>query len=90
MEEYRYEIKYYDNIYYNMLSKYISLPTFIISFIIGLISIYCLGPDQKTIFIYPTPENYMKNLYKDSAGQCFEFIPKEITCPLMPKSIPIQ
>jgi hypothetical protein len=73
-----------------MLTKYISLPTFIASFIIGLIFIYCLGPDQKTVYIYPTPENYTKNLYKDNAGQCFEFKPQETDCPLMPKSIPVQ
>jgi hypothetical protein len=73
-----------------MLSKYISLPTLIISFIIGLITVYMFGPEQKTIYIYPTPDNYTKNLYKDKANQCFEFKPMHVNCPLLPKSIPVQ
>jgi hypothetical protein len=73
-----------------MLSKYISFPTLIISFIIGLLFVYILGPEQKSIYIYPTPDNYTKNLYKDKANQCFEFKPNEVDCPLMPKTIPVQ
>jgi hypothetical protein len=76
-----------------MISNYISLPLFLASFIIGLIFIYVLGPETKTVYIYPSPENYIKTQYKDNSGQCFEFIPTENKCPLNPlsiKTVPIQ
>lgn len=76
-----------------MLSKYISLPVFIISFLIGLLFVYILGPEQKIIYKYPTPETYMNSLYKDNANECFLLKPEKIDCPLNPlsiKTIPIQ
>lgn len=76
-----------------MIAKYISLPIFLTSFAIGLFFIYILGPETKTIYIYPSPENYMKTQYKDKSGQCFQFKPVETQCPINPlsiKTIPIQ
>ena len=76
-----------------MLSHYISLPVFLTSFAIGLFFVYVIGPESKTIYIYPSPENYRKTQYKDNAGQCFQFKPVETQCPINPlsiKSVPIQ
>ena len=76
-----------------MLSNYISLPIFLISFSIGLFCVYIIGPETKPIYIYPSPQNYMKTQYKDSANQCFDFKPVETKCPINPlsvKTIPIQ
>ena len=76
-----------------MLSKYISLPIFLISFALGLFFVYILGPDTKTIYMYPNLQNYMNIQYKDSVDQCFEFTPSETTCPINPfsiKTVPIQ
>ena len=73
--------------------EYISLPVFIISLAIGLFFVYILGPESRTIYIYPSPENYMKTLYKDNAEQCFKFQPIETKCPINPlsiKTVPIQ
>ena len=64
-----------------MLFDYISLPVFLISFAIGLLFIYVLGPESKTIYIYPTPENVDKILFKDKADNCFHFEEHEIECP---------
>jgi hypothetical protein len=76
-----------------MLSKYISLPIFIISFSIGLFFVYVLGPEIKTIYVYPSPQNYMKTQYKDNSNQCFQFKPIETDCPINPfsvKTVPVQ
>jgi hypothetical protein len=76
-----------------MLSKYLSLPIFLISFALGLFFVYILGPDSKTIYIYPNPQNYMNIQYKDAVDQCFEFKPIESNCPINPfslKTVPIQ
>jgi len=76
-----------------MLSKYLSLPIFLISFALGLFFVYILGPESKTIYIYPNPQNYMNIQYKDSVDQCFEFKPVETNCPINPlslKTVPIQ
>jgi hypothetical protein len=76
-----------------MISKYISLPAFLISFAIGLFFIYIIGPEIKTIYVYPSPNNYLKTQYKDISNQCFMFKPIETKCPINPlsiKTIPIQ
>lgn len=76
-----------------MLSNYISLPVFLISFAIGLFFIYILGPEKKTIYIYPTPENVDKVLFKDKADNCFYFQEEVVECPKdesLISTIPIQ
>jgi hypothetical protein len=76
-----------------MISKYISLPVFIISFAIGLLFVYTLGPEIKTIYIYPTPENIDKMLFKDKANNCFKFEEENVICPKDEKlisQVPIQ
>lgn len=76
-----------------MLSNYISLPVFLTSFAIGLFFVYIIGPEIKTIYIYPSPKNYMKTQYKDTTNQCFQFNPVETQCPINPlsiKTVPIQ
>ena len=76
-----------------MLLNYISLPIFLISFAIGLFFVYILGPEIKTIYIYPTPENVDKILFRDKAKNCFQFEEQIVDCPkdesLLSK-IPIQ
>jgi hypothetical protein len=76
-----------------MISNYISLPIFLISFSVGLFFVYILGAETKSIYIYPSPQNYMNTQYKDNAKQCFEFKPVKTECPLNPfsvKSVPVQ
>ena len=76
-----------------MLLHYISLPVFLISFAIGLFFIYILGPKMKTIYIYPSPENVHKVLFKDKADNCFLFEEENVECPKdesLISNIPIQ
>jgi len=64
-----------------MLFDYISLPIFLISFSIGLLFVYLLGPEIKTIYVYPTPENVDKLMFKDKADNCFQFEQEDVECP---------
>lgn len=76
-----------------MILNYISVPIFILSFAIGLFFVYILGPDIKTVYIYPNPENIDKMLFKDKANNCFSFDEEIVDCPSnksLISSIPIQ
>jgi hypothetical protein len=76
-----------------MLLNYISIPIFFISFAIGIFFVYILGPEMKTIYVYPTPENVDKVLFRDKADNCFTFEQHIVNCPndkSLISSIPIQ
>lgn len=76
-----------------MIFNYISLPAFLISFAIGLLFIYIMGPEMKTIYIYPSPESVDKVLFKDKAENCFYFEEQNVECPKdknLISKIPIQ
>jgi hypothetical protein len=76
-----------------MILNYISIPVFIASFIIGLLFVYFLGPEKKVIYIYPSPENVDKVLFKDKAQNCFNFQEENVECPSdesLISKIPIQ
>lgn len=76
-----------------MLLNYISIPVFLISFAVGLFFIYVLGPEMKTIYIYPSPETVGKVLLKDKADNCFYFEEQIVECPTDESkisSVPIQ
>ena len=64
-----------------MILNLISIPIFLVSFAVGMFFIYALGPEIKTIYIYPSPENVDKVLFKDKANNCFYFEEETVECP---------
>ena len=77
---------------FNLL-KYINIPIFIVSLLVGLIVVYITMPDNRTIYVYPTPENIDILQYKDKSENCFEVKASEVICPTNEKEIaqvPVQ
>lgn len=63
------------------MMKLFSFPVFLISFAIGVFIVYLTSPPPREIMVYPTPENVGELLYKDTANQCYKFLPDQVECP---------
>lgn len=63
------------------ISKVISIPVFILSLCLGVFFVYITIPNPDVILVYPNPDNTEKLLFKDDAGVCHKFIPREVKCP---------
>ena len=61
--------------------KYINVRVFIISLAVGLFLTYITNIPPSVIYVYPTPENRQKLLFKDKADNCFQFNAKTVSCP---------
>ena len=63
------------------LLKFISLPIFIVSLAIGLLLVYMQVPENKFVYVYPTPDNLSKFQWKDKANNCYTWSQHEVFCP---------
>lgn len=63
------------------LIQFINVPLFLASLIVGVVIVYFTLPDQRKIYIYPTPDNIDVLQYRDKTNTCFEFKQTEVKCP---------
>ena len=66
-----------------MLWNKINWPIFFISFAVGLFMVYVFASDLKKVYVYPTPDNVDKILFKDKTGNCVKYNLHETTCPAL-------
>ena len=67
----------------NMLSRFcdmIDLKLFLFSFFIGILFVYTLGADRKTVYMYPSPNTYKDIVIQDDVGNCFKYDQKKLSC----------
>jgi len=65
---------------YRML-RFFDGRAFIAGVAVGLVFVYLAPPPAMQVVVHPTPENAGKVLYRDRAGACFRFSPREVSCP---------
>lgn len=70
--------------------KYISIPVFLASLAFGIFFIYLWGDELHPVYIFPTPENVSRVLYKDKADNCFSYDYKETQCTTDATNVSIQ
>ena len=73
--------------------QFLSIPTFIVAFIIGLVFSYIKTPKYKYVYMYPTPDNLKKYQWVDKAKNCYGWTKIEVHCPEQlsdAQTIPIQ
>lgn len=64
-----------------MITKFIDFRIFLISLTIGLFIVYLTNDQPNIIYVFPTPDNYDKIMYKDKANNCYKFEINELQCP---------
>lgn len=64
-----------------MLLKFVNFPVFIISLAVGLFFVYIYVPENRKIYVYPTPSNVDMVQYKDALGNCFYYKQEKVKCP---------
>lgn len=59
----------------------IHLPALLAGIAIGTLALW-IRPDDRVVYVYPTPENIDKIQYKDATGGCFEYSQSATKCPI--------
>lgn len=55
---------------------------FLLAFCIGLFFVYISDPPKKVIVRHPNPQNAGKTVYQNNDESCYQYIAKEVKCPL--------
>jgi hypothetical protein len=60
--------------------KHIELFPLAAGFIVGIIAILFIKPQQTIVYKYPTPETAEKMIYKDKNGVCYKYNSNKLDC----------
>ena len=63
------------------LFRYLNLPAFFLSFVVGMIGVWYTDPFKRKVYIYPSPDNLHLVQYTDKTGACFEYEQSLVSCP---------
>ena len=63
------------------MRRFIDLRIFIVSLALGVLFVYLLELNTKTVHMYPSPENWEKYMIKDKSQQCYKYVQNEVSCP---------
>lgn len=69
--------------------KIISFKIFIVSFLMGLLFLYVMGPQNKKVYVYPSPQTVDRAIFQDKAEQCFLYKEENVDCPTNKKNISV-
>lgn len=61
--------------------KFINIPVFLLSFAVGLFFVYISSAPNKSVVVFPTPENQSQVQYKDNSDTCHSYKAVETNCP---------
>lgn len=72
-----------------MLSKYMDVKIFFITFLVAMAIVYTIQPDPRIIYKHPNPNNAGKLTYKngDSNDNCYKYQVDQVKCPSDPNLI---
>jgi len=60
--------------------RYVNVPVFLVSLVVGFLFVYLTMPSDRKIYVYPNPENIDILQYKDKASSCFQYKQTEVSC----------
>ena len=62
------------------IMRYVNVPIFLVSLIVGFILVYFTIPNDRVIYVFPNPENVDILQYKDKTNSCFQYKQTEVSC----------
>jgi hypothetical protein len=60
--------------------KHVKLVPLMIGFVVGIIAVIFIKPQQTVVYKYPTPNTAGKEIYKDKNGVCYKYSAAKLDC----------
>jgi hypothetical protein len=60
--------------------QHIQVIPLLCGLIIGIIVIFCVHPEKKIVYTYPTPDTAKKIIYKDKNDVCYQYDVSAVDC----------
>lgn len=60
--------------------KHIEIIPLVVGFVVGIIAVVFIKPQQNVVYKYPTPDNASTLTYKDKNGICYKYTAAQVDC----------